>query len=160
MKIAIAYQKCGFKLAESIISLLRGLGHEVLDFSTPDWADDSPDMAYCTGQAILDHNAERAILICGSGMSSCIAANKIKGLYAASCYDIVEAHIARSRYNTNVLCLSDCWTDKQTTLNIVKEWLNTPFSKGSLTIRSLTKLKTIENEEYHPDQAAKNASEK
>ena len=147
MKIAFAYHRSDCKLAELIKSLLHQLGHEVLDFGASDNKTDPPDMAYCTGRAVLNHNAERAILVCESGMCSCIAANKMAGLYAAPCYDIVEAHIARSRYNTNVLCLSDCWTDNRTALNIVKEWLNTPYAKSTLTLRALTKLKTIEAEQ-------------
>jgi RpiB/LacA/LacB family sugar-phosphate isomerase len=151
MRVAIAYNDSGCKLAESIISLLRQRGHHILEFnnSNPDDTDYT-DLTYCAGQEVLAHHADRAILICGSGLCTCIAANKMKGLYASPCYDVFEAHVSRSKYNTNVLCLSDRWIDNRTAVNIVKEWLETPFQGRPIDIRSLNKIEEIEDKQLYP----------
>ena len=147
MRVVIAYNDSGYKLAESIMSLLHQLGHHILDLGNSISDTDHADLTYCAGQEVLAHHADRAILICGSGICACIAANKMKGLYAAPCYDMFEAHISRSKYNTNVLCLSDRWTDNQTADNIAKEWLKTPFRKRSHDRRLLKKIQIIEEEQ-------------
>ena len=147
MRVVIAYNESGHKLAESIISLLHQLGHHIRDVGSSHSDTDYTDLTYCAGQEVLAHHVNRAILICGSGISTCIAANKMKGLYAAPCYDMFEAHVSRSKYNTNVLCLSEHWTDNQNAVNIVKEWLKTPFQKRSNNLRSIEKIKAIEEEQ-------------
>lgn len=147
MRVAVAYNGSGCKLAEAIISLLRQGGHHVLDFGSSNSDIDHTDLTYCAGQEILAHHADRAILICGSGLCTCIAANKMKGLYASPCYDEFEARVSRSKFNTNVLCLSDRWTDRKTAVNIVKEWLRTPFQERLIDLRSIHKIETIEQEQ-------------
>lgn len=146
MRIAVAYNGSDHKLADSIKSLLHELGHAILDLDHSPVDADVPDLTYCAGQRILSHDADRAILICGLGICTCIAANKIKGLYAAPCYDKFDAHMARSRYNTNVLCLSSRLTDSQDVHAIVKEWLDTPFEKRSNDLRALKKIESIEGQ--------------
>ena len=149
MRITIAYYEQNRDLAKSIISLLRQLGHQVQEVQDSSPNTDYTDLAYSVGQEILKNHADRAILICGLGVCSCIAANKIKGLYAAACYDLFDAQISRSRYDTNVLCLSDCWSDQRMAGKIVEVWLKTPFHERSCDIRSMKKIKIIEGNGYH-----------
>jgi ribose 5-phosphate isomerase B len=144
MRIAVAHNTFGRTLATSIKSLLRELGHQILDFGESSTQIDYVDLAFFAGQAIHADLADRAILICTSGFATSIVANKIKGLYAAPCYDQFDAHVSRSRFDTNVLCLSDRWTDPQDAHKIVSEWLKTPFEKRPSDLRSINKIKEFE----------------
>lgn len=144
MKIAIAYNTNGTKLAEAIKSCLTQLGHTILDFSETESNLDDADIAYAACKKIPNEHIDRAILLCGAGQCSCIVANKIDGLYAASCSDVFEAHQARQRYDTNVLCLSSRWLDVPTVTAIVKEWITTPFQNSSRNDRALEKIRAIE----------------
>lgn len=144
MKIAIAYNPQGTQLAERIKACLAQLGHTILDFSENDTRLDDADIAYAACKKIPNEHVDRAILICGAGLCSCIVANKIEGLYAAACQDVFEAHQARERYNTNVLCLSARWVDPVTAQFIVKEWLATPFRNSARNGRALEKIRVLE----------------
>ena len=150
MRVAIAHNTFGCTVAASIKSLLQELGHQLLDFGDPSPQTDYVDLAFFAGQTIRTNQADRAILICALGLSTAIAANKIKGLYAAPCYDKFEAHIARSKFNINVLCLSDRWTNPQDAHNIVSEWLKTPFEKRPNDLRSINKIKEVETQQLSP----------
>ncbi len=147
MKVAIVYNDSSCKLAESILSLLYELGHDVLEIKNSDPEFDYTDLTICAGWKLLTHHADRTILICESGLCTSITANKMKGLYASTCYDWFEVHISRSKYNTNVLCLSDRWTDNHNARHIVKEWVKTPFQERSNDLRSLSKIEEIQEEQ-------------
>ncbi len=144
MKIAIAYNTTGARLADSIISYLSGLGHTVFDFGAAGGGLDDADIAYAACKQLPNKHIERAILLCGAGQCTCIVANKINGLYAAPCNDAFEAHQARQRYDTNVLCLSVRWLDAKTAETIVKEWIETPFCDTHRNGRALEKIRAIE----------------
>lgn len=146
MKIAIAYNRPGHKLAQSLIDYIVLLGHEIVDLGSNATEDenDCPDGVYLAGTAMLKRRLDRLILVYGAGLASSIAANKIKGLYAAPCYDVFEARIARQIYNTNVLCLADRWLDTLGAQAIVKEWLQTPFHHNVRRSRALEKIRAIE----------------
>jgi ribose 5-phosphate isomerase B len=146
MKIAIAYNQPGHKLAQTLIDYITLLGHEVIDLGDDKSVDenDCPDGVYLAGTAMLKRRLDRLILVYGAGLASSIAANKIKGLYAAPCYDVFEARIARQIYNTNVLCLADRWLDTLAAQSIVKEWLETPFHHNIRRSRALEKIRAIE----------------
>jgi ribose 5-phosphate isomerase B len=149
MRITIAYYKQSCELAKSIVLLLRQLGHQIKVVHDSNPNTDYTDLAYSVGREILENHADRAILICGLGVCTCIAANKIKGLYAAACYDPFDAQVSRSRYDTNVLCLSECWTDQGMAGKIVEVWLKTPFHERPCDVRSMKKIKTIEGDGFH-----------
>jgi ribose 5-phosphate isomerase B len=160
MKIAIAYNRSGHKLAQSLIDSITLLGHEVVDLGNDATEDenDCPDGVYFAGTAMLKRRLDRLILIYGVGLASSIAANKIKGLYAAPCYDVFEARVARQVYNTNVLCLADRWLDNQAAQSIVKEWLQTSFHQNTRRSRALEKIRAIE-EGRNPAELAQAAPE-
>ena len=144
MKIALSYLDSGRKLAESVKSVVIQMGHTILDLPASDPESDYPDIAYMSGRAIVEGQADRAIMICGAGLCTSICANKIKGIYASCCYDPFDARIARSKYNTNVLSLSHLWTDAGTVQKIVTEWLRTPFHESSASVRSFGKIQQME----------------
>jgi len=106
MKIAIACDHAGFPLKDTIVETVRRLGHEPIDLGTNSAAAvDYPDYAEKLGRLIQSGQAERGILLCGSGVGACIAANKLKGIYAGVCHDTYSGHQGVEHDNMNVLCL-------------------------------------------------------
>jgi len=106
MKIAIACDHAGFPLKDTIVETVRRLGHEPIDLGTNSAAAvDYPDYAEKLGRYIQSGQAERGILLCGSGVGACIAANKLKGIYAGVCHDTYSGHQGVEHDNMNVLCL-------------------------------------------------------
>lgn len=145
MKIAIAYNRTGAIMAEGINGLIIQMGHDCTLFKIAEEESECTDIIYEAAQQLLLHNLDRIIVVCGSGINTAMTANKIKGIYAAPCYEAIEAHIAREDYDTNVLCLSDCWLDAQTASAIVKEWIETTFEHKNRFERALHKIKSIED---------------
>jgi ribose 5-phosphate isomerase B len=106
MRIAIAFDHAGFPLKQTIFSAVRSAGHEPIDLGTDSPVPvDYPDYAVRLGRTILDGEAQRGILVCGSGVGACIAANKIPGIYAGMCHDTYSAHQGVEHDDMNVLCL-------------------------------------------------------
>jgi ribose 5-phosphate isomerase B len=106
MKIAIACDHAGYPLKLNIIEFVRKLGLEVMDLGADsETPSDYPDFAVKIGHALQKKEVERGILICGSGVGACIAANKIKGVFACVCHDTYSAHQGVEHDDMNVLCL-------------------------------------------------------
>jgi ribose 5-phosphate isomerase B len=106
MKIAIACDHAGFPLKNTILEHVHSLGHDTIDLGTNSTKMvDYPDYAEKLGQALQAGRAERGILLCGSGTGACIAANKMKGIYASVCHDTYSAHQGVEHDDMNVLCL-------------------------------------------------------
>jgi ribose 5-phosphate isomerase B len=107
MNIAVACDHAGFALKQMALDTVRRLGHTPLDLGADqlDSLDDYPDFAIKVGRAILNGQAERGILLCGSGVGACIAANKLKGIYASVCHDPYSGHQGVEHDDMNVLCL-------------------------------------------------------
>ena len=106
MKVAVASDHAGYPLKARIIEELGKLGHQTTDLGT-DSTDpvDYPDYARAAAEAVLEGRADRAILLCGSGAGACVAANKFKGVRAATCHDPFSAHQSVEDDDVNVLCL-------------------------------------------------------
>jgi ribose 5-phosphate isomerase B len=106
VKIAVATDHAGFPLKAAVLDTVRAAGHEVLDLGT-DSTDpvDYPDYAEKVGQALQSGEVDRGILLCGSGVGASIAANKMKGVYAAVCHDTYSAHQGVEHDDMNVLCM-------------------------------------------------------
>src|SRR5574338_1095341 len=106
MKIAVGFDHAGFPLKKTVLAAVREAGHEPIDLGT-DSAEpvDFPDFSEKVGRAIQKGSAERGILVCGSGVGACIAANKMKGIYASICHDTYSAAQGVLHDNMNVLCL-------------------------------------------------------
>ena len=106
MKVAVACDHAGFPLKQIVLEAVRAAGHEPLDLGTHSTeAVDYPDYAEKAARAILDGEAQRGILLCGSAVGANIAANKIKGVYAGICHDTYSAHQGVEHDDMNVLCL-------------------------------------------------------
>jgi ribose 5-phosphate isomerase B len=106
MKVAVACDHAGFPLKECILESVRAAGHTPLDLGTDSPAPvDYPDTAEKLAGALRSGTAERGILLCGSGVGACIAANKIEGIYAGVCHDSYSAHQGVEHDDMNVLCL-------------------------------------------------------
>jgi len=107
MKIAIATDHAGFQLKQGLATYLAEAGHEVIDLGVDSDATraDYPNVAKAVGQVIINGDAERGVLLCGSGVGASIAANKIDGVYAAICHDVYSAAQGVEHDNMNVLCL-------------------------------------------------------
>ncbi len=128
MKIVIACDHGGFPLKETVIDTVRAAGHEPLDLGT-DSAEsvDYPDYAEKLGRAIQNDDAERGILLCGSGVGANIAANKMKGVYAGICHDTYSAHQGVEHDDMNVLCLGSRIIGPEPAKEIVAVFLGARF---------------------------------
>ena len=152
MKIAVACDHGGFPLKETILASVRAAGHEPLDLGT-DSADsvDFPDFTEKLGRAIQSGEAERGILVCGSGVGACIAANKMKGVWAAICHDTYSAAQGVEHDNMNVLCLGGRIIGVELAASLVKAFLGARYfgndNGGERFARRVEKIKKIENEE-------------
>jgi len=107
MKVAVAFDHRGVKLRERLLAEVAALGHETVDLGTdkPEPPVDYPDKAREIGEAIRNGDAERALLVCGSGVGASVAASKLTGIRAATCHDTYSAHQGVEHDDMNVLCL-------------------------------------------------------
>ena len=131
MKIAIGSDHRGFDVKRRIVPSLKQLGHEVQDMG-PESGDsvDYPDFAFQVARAVGSGQVERGILICGTGIGMCIAANKVRGVRAAPCHDSITAEMSRRHNNANVLCLSADLLGDELMNRMVRIWLETEFEGG------------------------------
>jgi len=144
MKIAVGCDHRGFKAKEQIKTIITQLGHEYIDFGTTNSDPiDYPDPAYVAATAVSKAQADRAILVCGTGIGMCMAANKIKGVRAALCHDELSARISRDHNDANVLCIAGDLIGEVLIQNIIEVWLNTEFSGGRHE-RRIRKIAAIE----------------
>ena len=106
MKVAVGFDHAGFPLKQTVLQAVRDAGHEPIDLGTNSTKPvDFPDYSEKVGRAVESGEAERGILVCGSGVGECIAANKMKGVYASICHDTYSAAQGVRHDDMNVLCL-------------------------------------------------------
>ena len=145
MKIAIACDHGGFPLKEAVLEAVRAAGDDLLDLGAFSVApDDYPDYAEKLGRAIQKGEAERGILLCGSGVGASIAANKLKGVYAAVCHDIYSAHQGVEHDAMNVLCLGARVIGPKLAEDLVAAFLSARFRNEERHIRRVDKVKKLE----------------
>jgi ribose 5-phosphate isomerase B len=131
MRIAIGSDHRGYDVKRRIRSLLEQMGHEVLDLGTDSNENvDYPDFAFQVAQAVAEGRVERGVLVCGTGIGMCIAANKVKGVRAAPCHDSITVEMSRRHNDANVLCLSADLLGEELIGRIVRLWLETEFEGG------------------------------
>ena len=131
MKIAIASDHAGFRLKQRIADFLRERGHDVEDFGTDsDASVDYPDFIVPAARAVANGRCERGIVLGGSGNGEAMAANKVKGVRCALCWNEDSARLARAHNNANMLSMGARLISEETALNIVAIWLDTPFEGG------------------------------
>ena len=145
MKIALGSDHRGNQMAQALLTQLRAEGHEVsvLGECTGGMCD-YPDVAWVVSNAVSSGKAERGILICGTGIGMCIAANKLKGIRAALAQDELSAQLSRTHNDANVLCLSADLIGQTLVKRIVDVWFRTGFDGGRHE-RRLQKIVKIEN---------------
>ncbi len=145
MRVAVASDHAGFPLKDEVMREIRAAGHEVLDLGTDSTeAVDYPDFAEKLGAAIIDGKAERGVLVCGSGVGACIAANKIDGIYAGLCHDTYSAAQGVEHDNMNVLCLGARIIGPAVVPGLVAAFLNAQFSTEERHRRRVGKIQKIE----------------
>ncbi len=131
MRIAIGSDHAGFELKEEVKQHLIELGYEIRDFGTHNQeVIDYPDVAFKVAREVSKGNYDRGILICGTGIGMCIAANKVVGIRAALCWDEKSAELSRRHNDSNVLCLGGRVLNKRKAIKIVELWLTTTFEGG------------------------------
>lgn len=131
MKIAIASDHSGFKHKEQIKTVLIEQGHEVKDFGTYSTEScDYPDFIRPAAEAVTAGKFERGIVLCGTGNSGAMVANKVAGIRCAVCWDLRSARFSRENNDANMLSLGEQMTPLQDALEIIEVWLNTPFAGG------------------------------
>jgi ribose 5-phosphate isomerase B len=147
MKIAIGSDHRGYEAKRRLVPMLRQLGHEVID-AGPDGVEsvDYPDFADAVAKRVSSGEVERGILICGTGIGMCIAANKVKGVRAAPCHDSITVEMSRRHNDANVLCLSADLLGDELIGRLVRIWLETDF-EGGRHARRVDKIKRIEGEQ-------------
>lgn len=131
MKVALGSDHRGYEAKELIKSLLQRSGHEVADYGTHESKScDYPDFAIPVSLAVSRGEADRGILICGSGIGMSVTANKIHGVRAALCHDEMTAQLSRKHNDANVLCLPAMLINDPLISRLVETWLTTDFEGG------------------------------
>lgn len=131
MKVALGSDHAGFGLKEKIKSYLARSGVDVEDVGPRSSASvDYPDYAAMVADEVIAGRADRGILLCGTGMGVCIAANKIHGIRAAAAWSPEIARLSRLHNDANVLCLSGRFMNETSAQEIIRVWLETPFEGG------------------------------
>jgi len=148
MRIAVACDHAGFALKKDVIEAVEQAGHEVIDLGTdsPERVD-YPDFAEKAGREILSGKADRGVLICGSGVGVCIAANKMKGIYACLCHDTYSAHQGVEHDNMNILCLGSLIIGPALAKELVSAFLSAHFLNKGNYLRRAQKVQGIETRE-------------
>jgi ribose 5-phosphate isomerase B len=147
MKIAIAGDHAGFELKQWLLAELRKEGYELFDLGARDTTpSDYPDFAKAVGEAILSGQADRGILVCGSGVGAAIAANKIAGIRAGVCHDTYSGHQAVEHDDMNVLCMGARVIGQAPALEIARAYLNAKFTGEERHVRRVGKINALEQQ--------------
>jgi ribose 5-phosphate isomerase B len=149
MRIALAADHAGFPLKQELLAKLTQQGHQVVDLGTHSLSPvDYPDAAVAVGRVLREQQAERGIIVCGSGAGVSIAANKIPGIRAAVCHDTYTAHQAVEHDDMNVLCLGARVIGPALALDLVDAFLGARFSGEDRHQRRLNKILAIEEQAW------------
>ena len=150
MRVAVGLDHRGVKLREAVFATIAAAGHEAVDFGVNSDAVrvDYPDVAAMVGEAISDGRAERGILVCGSGVGACVAANKLRGIRAAICHDAYSAHQGVEHDDMNVLCLGSEIVGAALAGELVEVFLAAAFDGGERYVSRLMKVEKLEERGY------------
>ena len=144
-RVALAADHAGFELKEKMAVFLEEAGFEVVDLGTSNREPaDYPDFARAIGEALREGKAERGILICGSGVGACVAANKMKNIRAGLCHDTYSAHQGVEHDDINVLCLGSRVIGEELAKELVSAFLAARFTGEERHRRRLDKIKALE----------------
>lgn len=147
MLIAIGADHAGVNLKQDIINVVKELGHEVIDKGCDcSTSVDYPDYALPVAQMVANGEADRGILICGTGIGMSIAANKVRGVRCALVSDLFSAKATREHNDTNVLALGERVIGPGLAMEIVRTWLSTDFSSDDRHLNRIQKVNQIEQQ--------------
>jgi ribose 5-phosphate isomerase B len=153
MKIAISSDHAGFWLKQQLLPVLESDGHELIDLGTDtEDAVDYPDYALRVALLVANHDAERGIFICGSGVGGCIVVNKIAGVRSGLCHDTYSAHQGVEHDDMNLLCLGSRVIGKNLAIELCQTFLGAEFSGQERHKRRLQKITEIEKQFCRPLQ--------
>jgi ribose 5-phosphate isomerase B len=146
MRVAVAFDHRGVRLRDAVLSELDALGHDILDFGveTDEVRIDYPDKAREVGESIQNGDAERGILVCGSGVGASVAVSKFDGIRGAMCHDVYSAHQGVEHDDMNVLCLGSEVVGPALTVDLVRAFLHARFDGGEPYTTRLHKIEDIE----------------
>ena len=147
MKIVVACDHGGFPLREAVLEAIQETGNETIDLGITQYESvDYPDYAEKAAKIIKAGEADRAVLMCGSGLGISMAANKIKGILAGVCHDTYSARQGVEHDNMNALCMGGLVIGKELAKDIVKAYLNAVPDDGEGHIRRVKKIKKLEDQ--------------
>src|SRR5919198_5985312 len=142
MRVAVAFDHRGVRLRDAVLAELDALGHDILDFGveTDEVRIDYPDKAREIGEAIQNGDAERGILVCGSGVGASVAVSKIDGIRGAMSHDVYSAHQGVEHYDMNVLCLGSEVVGPALARDLIAAFLRARFDGGERYVKRLKKV--------------------
>jgi ribose 5-phosphate isomerase B len=148
MKVAVAFDHRGVHLRGAVLELLRGDGHHIVDLGTDTDAVriDYPDKAKEIGEAVEHGDAERGVLVCGSGVGASVAASKMPGIRAAICHDVYSAHQGVEHDDMNILCLGSEVIGPSLAADLVRTFLGARFDGGERYVERLRKVEAMERQ--------------
>jgi ribose 5-phosphate isomerase B len=154
MRVAIAADHRGRAFKERIAAYLAEHNYQVLDMGTHSSRScDYTDMAYTAARAVVEGKADRAVMICGTGIGMSICANKVPGIRAALCHDELTAQVSRRHNDANVLCLASDVLGEELMRRIVMSWMGCEFERGGRHERRVRKITWVEQgkdpNQYH-----------
>ncbi len=145
MRIVIGSDHAGWPLKQLLTDHIRSLGHEVLDVGSYDEQPvDFPDIARGLADKVSSGEAQRGLMVCGTGVGACIAANKIKGIRAAVCHDVHSAHQSVEHDDVNVMCLGVQIVGAWLARDLITAFLSAQFSTDEEFRRRVAKLHAME----------------
>ncbi|NYT35400.1 ribose 5-phosphate isomerase B [Allopusillimonas soli] len=145
MRIVIGSDHAGWPMKASIVQCVRALGHEVVDVGCHNESPvDFPDIARTLTGAITSGDADRGIMVCGTGVGACIAANKVSGIRAAVCHDVHSAHQCIEHDDVNVICIGAQIVGPWLANDLVTAYLNAHFSTDADFLRRVEKLRQMD----------------
>jgi ribose 5-phosphate isomerase B len=150
MRVAVAFDHRGVKLRGRVLEELTALGHETVDLGTDSDAVpiDYPEKARAVGAAIRAGEAERGVLVCGSGVGAAVAASKIDGIRAAICHDVYSAHQGVEHDDLNVLCLGSEVVGAELAADLVRTFLAATFDGLERHAKRLEMIEDLERKSH------------
>jgi ribose 5-phosphate isomerase B len=142
MRVAIGCDHNGFEMKSHLVAAVRRMGHEVLDVGAHehDPTDDYPDFSFAVADAVRTGDADRGIIVCGSGVGASVAANKVRGVRAAVCHDTYSAAQGVEHDDMNVLCIGSLVVGRSVAEQLVGAFLGAEFSGAERHRRRLEKV--------------------
>jgi ribose 5-phosphate isomerase B len=146
MRVAFASDHAGWPLRARIFDELAAGGHELVDVGSAERVpgDDYPDAAAAVADAVVMGRAERGVLVCGSGVGACVAANKVRGIRCGICHDSFSARQGVEDDNMNILCLGARVIGEELAAELVRDFLGARFSGAERHRRRLGKIAAME----------------